>query len=95
MKNNNISLRLLNSGCLGSISVYASDTGILINTGIKHTAHILSLHFSPNFKYLVSTAQDKTVGIYIWPDIMPCYHIIFPQNIRVSRDKLFSRYFIF
>lgn len=94
MKNNNI-IPLPCSGCLGSISVYASDTGKLISTNMKHMARISSLNFSPNFKYLVSTAQDKTVGVFIWPDLTPCYHIKFAKNIKVGRDKLFSRYFIF
>ncbi|XP_072749606.1 protein cortex isoform X2 [Anoplolepis gracilipes] len=71
------------TGCLGSISVYASNTGKLINTNVRHVARILSLNFSPNFKYLVSTAEDKTVGVFIWPDITPCYHIKFPKNVKV------------
>ncbi|XP_050464043.1 protein cortex-like isoform X2 [Cataglyphis hispanica] len=70
------------TGCLGSISVYASDTGKLISTNMKHMARISSLNFSPNFKYLVTTAQDKTVGVFIWPDLTPCYHIKFAKNIK-------------
>ncbi|XP_029169508.1 meiotic fizzy-related protein 1-like [Nylanderia fulva] len=65
------------TGCGGSISIHTSDSGKLVTTTVKHTDRISNLKFSPNFKYLVSAAQDKTVEVFIWPELTPFFQIEF------------------
>lgn len=97
MKNNSLSLLLSNSGCEEAISVYETDTGKLIESiwTPRYFDCISSLNFSPNYKYLVSTDGEQNFAIFTWPDLKFCYYIELSGRIRVSCDKLFSRYFIF
>ncbi|KAL6256188.1 hypothetical protein P5V15_012304 [Pogonomyrmex californicus] len=66
------------TGCTcGKISAYASDTGKCLWSKLVHTAPILVLSFSPNFKYLVSSGKDKIVRIFSWPELIPCFDVEF------------------
>ncbi|XP_011867554.1 PREDICTED: cell division cycle 20.2, cofactor of APC complex-like isoform X2 [Vollenhovia emeryi] len=65
------------TGCAGKISIYDPSTGKLVHCAYKHTADILTMSFSPNFKYLISTGQDKVVRVSTWPELTPCFDVKF------------------
>ncbi|XP_036151155.1 protein cortex [Monomorium pharaonis] len=70
------------TGCSGKISVYEADTGKLLNRKRVHESDILTLSFSPNFKYLVSSARDKIVRLFTWPEFTPCFNIKFYKPVK-------------
>lgn len=78
------------SGCNGIVSVYASDSGKLTLDKAAHSASILTLSFSPNSKHLVSSAQDKILHVFAWPDMANRYDIEFAKPIKVSYIELHS-----
>lgn len=74
----------LRSACFGTLSVYQSNTGQLLWKTQAHSSSIRTLNFSPNFKYIVSTAKDKYVRIYTWPNLTEYFNIEFSSCIKVN-----------
>ncbi|KYN01302.1 Protein cortex [Cyphomyrmex costatus] len=75
--------RQIVTGCAGRISIFDADTGMLLRTKLQHTkAEILNLSFSPNYKYLVSTAEDKNVRLFSWSELTPCFNIRFFKPVK-------------
>ncbi|XP_014477600.1 PREDICTED: uncharacterized protein LOC106746015 isoform X2 [Dinoponera quadriceps] len=73
---------LIVTACSGMLSVFQSNTGELLMRKHAHLADIITLNFSSNFKYLVSTAQDKNVRIHTWPNLTDWYNIGFTDSIK-------------
>ncbi|KYQ50343.1 Protein cortex [Trachymyrmex zeteki] len=75
--------RQIVTGCSGKISIFDSDTGILLHTRRELTrTEILNLSFSPNHKYLVSTGVDKMVRLFFWSELTPCFNIRFFKPVK-------------
>ncbi|XP_011057196.1 PREDICTED: protein cortex [Acromyrmex echinatior] len=75
--------RQIVTGCAGKISIFDPDTGILLHTRLELTkAEILNLSFSPNYKYLVSTGEDKIVRLFSWSELTPCFNIRFFKPVK-------------
>ncbi|XP_018056489.1 PREDICTED: protein cortex [Atta colombica] len=75
--------RQIVTGCAGKISIFDPDTGILLHTRLELTrAEILNLSFSPNYKYLVSTGEDKIVRLFSWSELTPFFNIRFFKPVK-------------
>ncbi|TGZ54308.1 Protein cortex [Temnothorax longispinosus] len=74
--------RQIVTGCAGKISIYEPNTGKLLHSTYEHTSDILTLSFSPNFKHLISTGQDKIARMFTWPELTPCFDIKFFKPVK-------------
>ncbi|XP_011696844.1 PREDICTED: protein cortex isoform X2 [Wasmannia auropunctata] len=74
--------RQIVTGCNSKISMFDSGTGKFLYSKHQHDSDILTLSFSPNFKHLVSTAQDRLVRVFAWPELTPCFNIRFYKPIK-------------
>ncbi|XP_071568701.1 protein cortex [Temnothorax nylanderi] len=74
--------RQIVTGCAGKISIYEPNTGKLLHSTYEHTSDILTLSFSPNFKHLISTGQDKIARVFTWPELTPCFDIKFFKPVK-------------
>ncbi|EFN75770.1 Protein cortex [Harpegnathos saltator] len=74
--------RLIVTSCSGTLSVLQSSTGKVLQRKHAHFSNIMTLNFSSNFKYLVSTAKDNCVRIHTWPNLTDWYNIEFPTFVK-------------
>ncbi|KAG7212039.1 hypothetical protein KM043_011233 [Ampulex compressa] len=70
------------TGCRGLLSVYSSSTGRLINSLYAHKVEILTLTFSPNYQYLITTANDTNVRIFLWPNLESFLDISYYESVK-------------
>ncbi|XP_020288549.1 protein cortex [Pseudomyrmex gracilis] len=64
-----------------NLIVYESSTGRKLRYISACADDILTLSFSPNFKYLMSTSRNGSVQVYFWPEltihlIISCHHSV-------------------
>ncbi|CAK9803925.1 Protein cortex [Anthophora plagiata] len=70
------------TGCKGLISVYSMKSGTVVNSVLAHTTGLLTLAFSPNYQYLVSSATDLNVRIFQWPTLLPLLDINYYEPVK-------------
>ncbi|KOC64464.1 Cell division cycle protein 20 like protein [Habropoda laboriosa] len=70
------------TGCKGLITIYSTKKGIVVNSVMAHNTGLLTLVFSPNYEYLVSSATDMTVRIFRWSSLVLSLDITYYEPTR-------------
>lgn len=78
---------------MGVITVYSVINGSVVNSTVAHSTVILTLAFSANYQYLVSSAMDMNIRVLLWPSLAALLDITYYEPVKVSyvwTSKTFS-----
>ncbi|XP_076170772.1 protein cortex [Ptiloglossa arizonensis] len=74
--------KLIVTGCMGVITVYSVINGSVVNSTVAHSTVILTLAFSANYQYLVSSAMDMNIRVLLWPSLAALLDITYYEPVK-------------